>query len=77
MLTTETPAVEKAGADLANLLADWPEGWPLRAVLGRSSVQITIPGRRFDKPQDLDRIIHLGTDFLAYHASLTIHTNDE
>jgi hypothetical protein len=74
MIAAELAALSQAGGEMSRLLVDWPENWPLRATLGIRSAQFTISGAKFDKSEDLDRIIRMGTGFLAYSAALNSHT---
>lgn len=77
VIAKESPAQSQAGADMARLLEDWPEKWPLRVALGMSSAQLRIPGMKFDKPQDLDRIITLGTGLHRCRECHNAQKNDE
>ncbi|HRX08823.1 MAG TPA: hypothetical protein P5559_06650 [Candidatus Limiplasma sp.] len=70
MVADELPGISEAGAEMSRLLADWPEYWPLRATLGTNFAQINVSGKKFDKPEDLDRIIRMGTGFLTYLESI-------
>lgn len=59
MIAAELAALSQAGGEMSRLLVDWPENWPLRATLGIRSAQFTISGAKFDKSEDLDRIIRI------------------
>ncbi len=72
MVADELPGISEAGAEMSRLLTDWPENWPLRAMLGMYSAQLTISGKKFSKPEDLDRIIRMGTGFLTYLESINL-----
>lgn len=70
MIAADEPALAQAVDTVTRLLTDWPDDWPLRASLGVGFTWFTITGRRFDRPQDLDRVIALGTGLLEYQTSV-------
>lgn len=72
MMTKEMPVLSQAGMDISRLLQDWPENWPLRATLGTNFAQINVSGKKLNKPEDLDRIIRMGTGFLRYLESINL-----
>ena len=72
MVADELPGLSQAGAEMSRLLTDWPENWPLRATLGTKLAQINVSGKKFDKPEDLDRIIRMGTGFRTYLESINL-----
>jgi len=72
MVADELPGLSQASAEMSRLLQDWPENWPLRATLGPNLAQINVSGTKLDKPEDLDRIIQIGTGFRTYLESINL-----
>ena len=71
LIARELPGLQNAGAELSRMLGGWPVNLPLRIALGTGAIRIDLEGTRADRPQDLDRMIRLGTQCMAYRALVT------
>jgi len=77
MIAADRPGLARANTMFSRMLADWPIDWPLLMTFGKSGAQFAVAGKRFDQPQDLDRLIRLGTDMLACYQAGSLREDFE
>lgn len=60
LVARDDPSLTNEGEAVSRLLRDWPQEWTLRGYVGKKTVYLSVPGKRMDKPSEMEKIIELG-----------------